>query len=205
MRFSVRERESMLGHVRIQLPGLHNVLNAMATIAVSRELNVPFSVASEALEQFQGIERRFQRKGEVAEISVFDDYGHHPTEVRATLASARALHRGRIVVAFQPHRYSRTRDLWDEFITAFNDADFVLITEIYPAGESKIPGIESAPLTEAISAHGHRNAHFVGDLDEVVSRLLAELEPGDLVLTLGAGSISTLGERILDGLRETRS
>jgi UDP-N-acetylmuramate--alanine ligase len=204
MRFCVRERGTTLGNARIRLPGIHNVLNAMATLAVSRELDVPFSTATDALEQFLGIERRFQHKGEVAGITVIDDYGHHPSEVRATLEAARALHPGRVVVAFQPHRYSRTRDLWDDFITAFNDADLVLITEVYAAGEEKILGAESAPLVEAIIAHGHRNAHFVSDLNDVVSLLLTKIEPGDLVITLGAGSISTLGDKILDGLRESR-
>jgi UDP-N-acetylmuramate--alanine ligase len=202
MRFAVHERGSVLGDVRIRLPGRHNVLNALATIAVTRELDVPFADAAAAMERFLGIERRFESKGEVAGISVFDDYGHHPAEIRATLASARAFHRGRVVVAFQPHRYSRTRDLWEDFVTAFNDADFLVMTEIYAAGEEKILGIESAPLVEAICAHGHRNAHFVGDLDAVVERLLAELEPGDLVLVLGAGNISTLGDRLVGGLRE---
>jgi UDP-N-acetylmuramate--alanine ligase len=204
MRFAVRERGSELGTVRIRLPGRHNVLNALATIAVSRELNVPFAETAAAMERFLGIERRFERKGEVAGICVYDDYGHHPAEIRATLASARAFHPGRIVVAFQPHRYSRTRDLWEDFITAFNDADFVVMTEIYAAGEEKIPGIESAPLVEAICAHGHRNAHFVADLDAVVDRLVDELRSGDLVITLGAGSISALGQRLLNSLQEAR-
>jgi UDP-N-acetylmuramate--alanine ligase len=204
MRFSVRERGAILGDVRIRLPGLHNVFNALATIAVSRELDVSFDTTAGALEEFVGIERRFERKGEVAGISVFDDYGHHPAEILATLESARALHRGRLVVAFQPHRYTRTRDLWDDFITAFNDADLLVVTEVYAAGEEKIPGAESAPLVDAICAHGHRNAHFVGDLDAVVERLVAEAKPGDLVLTLGAGTVSTLGERLLVALREAR-
>jgi UDP-N-acetylmuramate--alanine ligase len=202
MRFSVRERGSALGDVCIRLPGRHNVLNALATIAVTRELDVPFADTAAAMEEFLGIERRFECKGEVAGIAVFDDYGHHPAEVRATLEAARAFHRGRVVVAFQPHRYSRTQDLWEDFVTAFNDADYLVMTEIYAAGEEKIPGIESASLVEAIRAHGHRDAHFIGDLDAVVERLLAELKPGDLVLTLGAGSISTLGERLVSGLRE---
>jgi UDP-N-acetylmuramate--alanine ligase len=205
MRFAVHERGSALGDVRIRLPGRHNVLNALATIAVTRELNVPFTDAAAAMEAFLGIERRFEPKGEVAGISVFDDYAHHPAEIRATLESARAFHRGRVVAAFQPHRYSRTRDLWEDFITAFNDADLLIMTEIYAAGEEKIPGIETAPLVEAISAHGHRNAHFVGDLDAVVERLLVELEPDDLVLILGAGNISTLGDRLVSGLRRERA
>jgi len=201
MRFSVHERGAALGDVRIRLPGRHNVLNALATIAVTRELAVPFADTAAAIESFLGIERRFEPKGEVAGIRVFDDYGHHPAEIRATLASARAFHRGRVVVAFQPHRYTRTRDLWDDFITAFNDADLLVMTEIYAAGEDKIPGIESAPLVEAICDHGHRSAHFVGDLEAVVERLLPELKAGDLVLTLGAGNISALGEQLIRRLR----
>jgi UDP-N-acetylmuramate--alanine ligase len=201
-RFAVRHRGKRLGSVRLPLPGRHNVLNALATIAVADELGVPFSRAAEALEGFAGIERRFEPKGEVGGIRVVDDYGHHPAEITATLSSARDLHTGRIVVVFQPHRYTRTRDLWDEFTTAFNDADLLFVTAIHPAGESKIPGIEAAPLAEAIAAHGHRNAHFVPDLDAVLERLVDEVEPGDLVITLGAGSIASLGARIVARLRE---
>ena len=135
-------------------------------------------------------------------MSVVDDYGHHPAEIRATLAAAREVHRGRIVVAFQPHRYTRTRDLWNDFVAAFNDADVLLVTEIYPAGEEKIAGVDVAPLVEAIRAHGHRDAHFVADLEEVAARLARVAEPGDLVVTLGAGSISSLGDRVLELLRE---
>ncbi len=203
MCFSVSERGTHLGQVRIRLPGLHNVLNSLATIAVARELEVPFDTTADALESFLGIERRFEHKGSVSGISIFDDYGHHPTEIRATLAAARALHQGRIIVAFQPHRYTRTRDLWDDFITAFNDADRVVISEIYAAGEAKIPGIESTPLVEAIRAHGHRDIHFVGDLADVVERLASEATAGDWVLTLGAGSISNVGQRLLEKLGET--
>lgn len=202
MRFSVSERGTRLGPVRIRLPGLHNVLNTLATLAVARELEVPFDTAADAVESFLGIERRFEHKGSVGGVSIFDDYAHHPAEIRATLAAARALHTGRIVVAFQPHRYSRTRDLWDDFITAFNDADLVVLSEIYPAGEEKIPGIESASLVEAIRAHGHRNVRFVGDLDEVVEVLASEATPGDCVLTLGAGSISSAGGMLLAKLGE---
>jgi UDP-N-acetylmuramate--alanine ligase len=205
MRFSVRERGAELGRVRIRLPGRHNVLNALATLAVSRELDVPFGAAAAAIEGFLGVERRFERKGEVAGIRVYDDYAHHPAEIRATLAAARGLHTGRIVVAFQPHRYTRTRDLWEQFITAFNDADFVLIAPVYAAGEDKLPGVESAPLVEAMRAHGHRDAHFVADLDGIVERLARELQPGDLVFTLGAGSISTLGSQLVERLLEDRA
>jgi UDP-N-acetylmuramate--alanine ligase len=132
-----------------------------------------------------------------------DDYAHHPAEITATLASARNLHAGRIVAAFQPHRYTRTRDVWDEFIPAFNDADVLIVSEVYAAGEDKIPGVEAARLVEAIRAHGNRDARFVADLDGVLDALAEEVRPGDLVLTLGAGSISTLGARMIERLEET--
>jgi UDP-N-acetylmuramate--alanine ligase len=197
MRFLVRRRGETLGRARIRLPGRHNVLNALATLAVALELEVPFEAAADALASFLGIERRFQRRGEARGVVVVDDYGHHPAEIRATLASARAIHPGRIVVAFQPHRYTRTRDLWEEFTAAFNDADVLFVTEVYAAGEDKIPGIEAAPLVEAIRAHGHRNAQFVADLDELPARVARAALPGDLVVTLGAGSISAAGPEIL--------
>ncbi len=204
MRFSVHDRDEELGRVAIRIPGRHNVLNALATLSVALELDVPFAVAAGALESFIGIERRFETVGEVAGVRVVDDYGHHPAEIRATLGAARAVHSGRILVAFQPHRYTRTRDLWDGFVSAFNDADLAVMTEIYAAGEEKIPGVEAAPLVEAIRAHGHRDIHFIRNLDDVLERLVTETRPGDLVITLGAGSIATLGARLVERLREER-
>ena len=203
-RFRVRRRADPLGEVRIRLPGRHNVLNALATVAVALELDVPFARAAAALEGFLGIERRFESKGEVAGVRVVDDYGHHPEEIRATLAAAREVHPGRIVVAFQPHRYTRTRDLWEAFRSAFNHADVLILTEVYAAGEDKIPGCESAGLAEEIRAHGHRNVRFVADLEDVLETLVGEAAQGDLLITLGAGSISGLGERLVRRLRETR-
>jgi UDP-N-acetylmuramate--alanine ligase len=199
-RFEVRRRAERLGDVRLRLPGRHNVLNALATLAVADELGVPFATSAEALAGFLGIERRFETKGEVAGIRVVDDYGHHPAEIRATLAAAREVHAGRVVVAFQPHRYTRTRDLWNEFVTAFNDADVLVLTDIYPAGEAKIPGIEAAPLAEAIRAHGHHDVRFAANLDDALEALVATATAGDLVVTLGAGSISQLGGRLLAAL-----
>jgi len=145
-----------------------------------------------------------ETKGVVAGIRVVDDYAHHPTELRATLAAARGLHAGRIVVVFQPHRHTRTRDFFDAFTTAFHDADLLVLTEIYGAGEPKLPGVEAAVLADAIRARGHRDVRFVADLERVVPELLPELESGDLVLTLGAGSVSRLGPRLLQALEETR-
>jgi UDP-N-acetylmuramate--alanine ligase len=199
-RFEVRRRAERLGDVRLRLPGRHNVLNALATLAVADEQGVPFATTAEALAGFLGIERRFESKGEVAGVRVVDDYGHHPAEIRATLAAAREAHSGRIVVAFQPHRYTRTRDLWGEFVTAFNDADTLVLTDIYAAGEAKIPGIEAAPLADAIRAHGHHDVRFAANLDDVLGALLATVTAGDLVVTLGAGSISQVGGRLLAAL-----
>jgi UDP-N-acetylmuramate--alanine ligase len=204
MSFRVRHQGRELGKAQIQLPGRHNVQNALATIAVARELDIPFADCAAALADFMGIERRFEAVGEAAGVRVIDDYGHHPTEIRATLAAARAMHTGRVVVAFQPHRYSRTRDLWEEFIAAFNDADVVFVTEVFAAGEDKIPGFEAAPLVEAMRAHGHREARFVADLDTLVAELAAEARSGDMLLTLGAGSIATVGARVVTALAEGR-
>ena len=204
MRFSVQRRNEPLGRVSIRLPGRHNVSNALATLAVALELDVPFALAADALESFIGIERRFETVGEVNGIRVVDDYAHHPAEIRATLGAARSIHSGRTLIAFQPHRYTRTRDLWEEFAGAFNDADVVFMTEIYSAGEDKIPGIEASRLADAIRAHGHRQMHFVSNLDDVVDRLLAEARSGDLLITLGAGSISSLAARVVESLREKR-
>ncbi len=201
MRFDVTYREQRLGSAWIPLPGRHNVSNALATVAVALELDVPFETAAQALAGFGGVERRFESKGMARGVEVVDDYGHHPAEVRATLAAARERHPGRVVVVFQPHRYSRTRDLFDDFATAFNHADVLLVSEIYPAGEEKIPGVDAEGLAEAVAAHGHRHVRHVGDLAEVVARLPAELREGDLVITLGAGSIGRLGPALLERLR----
>ncbi len=203
MRFRVRLRGKDLGYVRVALPGRHNVANALATLAVALELDVPFDAAARALGSFVGIERRFQTRGEARGVRVVDDYGHHPAEIRATLEAARELHAGRIFVVFQPHRYTRTRDLFDDFASVFHAADSVFFTPIYAAGEEKIPGIESEALVAATRARGHRDARFVGEFDAVIETLVRELEPGDWVLTLGAGNISGLGPRLLTALGES--
>jgi UDP-N-acetylmuramate--alanine ligase len=202
MRFHVRRGSERLGEVYLPLPGRHNVQNALACLAVALEADVPFRAAADALESFRGVERRFETKGSVAGIRVVDDYGHHPTEIRATLAAARGLHSGRIVVVFQPHRYTRTHDLFDAFTDAFHDADRLIVTGIYSAGEEKIPGVESAALVEAIRARGHRSAELVADLEQIPEVLVPDLRSGDLVITLGAGSITRLGPRLLAALEE---
>ncbi|MBW2241445.1 MAG: UDP-N-acetylmuramate--L-alanine ligase [Deltaproteobacteria bacterium] len=199
-RFEVRHGEQTLGPIDLPLAGRHNVLNALAAIAVAGEAGVSFERTSEALASFPGVERRFETKGEVAGIRVIDDYGHHPTEILATLAAARGVHSGRLVVVFQPHRYSRTRDLFEDFAAAFHEADLVWVTEIYAAGETKLPGIEGESLADAVRARGHRDVRFAADLATLPDRLVPELRAGDWVLTLGAGDITRLGPRLLAAL-----
>jgi len=199
-RFRLRQGGEKLGEVRAPLPGRHNVLNTVATLAVAQELDVPFPVAADALESFVGVERRFEFKGEAMGVRVVDDYAHHPAEIRATLEAARQLHAGRLVAVFQPHRYTRTRDLWDEFTRAFNDADLLLLTDIYPASEEAIEGISASRLASAIRAHGHREVLYASELDETIERLRELLTPGDLLVVLGAGSIATLPRQLLERL-----
>ena len=201
MHFSVQQRGVDLGRVFLNLPGRHNVANALAALAVTLELGVAFETAAEALANFPGIERRFEQLGSEQGIRVVDDYGHHPDEVLATLAAARVAHPGRLVVVFQPHRYTRTRDCFDAFATAFGDADLLVMTEIYAAGEAKLPGVDASSLADAIRAHGHRDVRFEAELDEIARNLPGELRSGDLVLTLGAGDVSSLGPRLLAALR----
>ena len=198
--FQVRHGEQRLGEVVMPLPGEHNVLNALACLAVADEVEVDFATAAEALKSFGGVQRRFQRLGGAREIQVIDDYAHHPTEIRATLSAARSLHDGRTVAVFQPHRYTRTRDCLNDFATAFNDCDVLLISEIYAAGESEINGISGQTLRDAIAAHGHRDVRFVASMDEITAMLVKDAEPGDWILTLGAGDITQLGPRLLRAL-----
>ncbi len=200
MRFLVRRRGEALGSVQVALAGEHNVRNALAALAVVLELDVSFGVAADALASFPGIERRFETKGETAGVRVVDDYGHHPAEIRATLAAARDLHPGRVVVVFQPHRYTRTQLLFDDFTTSFHQADVLWITEIYAAGEDKLVGIDGRALADAIRAHGQRDVRFVPDPAAIPDEISSTLEPGDLVITLGAGNISALGPLLLAAL-----
>ena len=204
VRFQVRRRGEKLGSVELALPGRHNVANALAALAVAMELDVPFAVAADALSAFAGIERRFQFLGEVGGIRVVDDYGHHPAEIRATLEAARAVHEGRLLVVFQPHRYTRTRDLMGEFATAFNDADHLWVSDVYPAGESPIPGADTEALVTAIRAHGHRDVRHVPELADLEDQLLPELAVGDMLITLGAGSVVGLGPKLLASLEAGR-
>lgn len=200
--FELRFRGRELGPFRLNIPGAHNVLNAAAAAAVALELEVDPERIRQALAEFGGVERRFQIKGVRAGITVVDDYGHHPTEIRATLATARAGGYQRVLVLFQPHRYSRTRLLMDDFARAFHQADAVFVLDIYPASEQPIEGVTAQALCERLRDFGHRAVTYAGGLEEGVAAVLAEAKPGDLVLTLGAGSVSQAADMLLRALEE---
>jgi len=199
--FSVTFRDKDLGEFRLRVPGMHNVLNATAAIAVGVGLDVSVDNIQEALENFRGVDRRFQIRGQVAGITVIDDYGHHPTEIRATLAAAKQCGYRKIHVIFQPHRYTRTRDLMDEFATAFSDADSLQILDIYAASEQPIEGITGEALAQRISAGGITPAQYSGSFDDGVAVAVANAQDGDMILTLGAGSVSQLGPMLLEKLK----
>ena len=197
-RFEVVHHGTPLGECTLQIPGRHNVANALAAIAVGLDLEIPFVTIRKALAGFAGVQRRFQVRGKAAGVMVVDDYGHHPAEIRATLAAAKAGFDGRVVTVFQPHRYTRTFYLRDEFVTAFNQTDVLVVMDIYPAGEAPIDGVSAADLAERIRAHGHRNVTYLGgDRARLLDHLCEITRPGDLVLTLGAGDVGLLGPALL--------
>jgi UDP-N-acetylmuramate--alanine ligase len=188
--------------VELKVPGRHSISNSLAAIAVGLELDLPFEWIASHLSRFRGADRRFQLKGEVNGILVIDDYGHHPAEIRATLEAARRGWDRRTVVVFQPHRYSRARALHEEFARSFENADVLVVTDIYPAGESPIPGVTGESLAEAIRRHGHPDVTLVRDLKEVPGFLISRVRPGDMVITMGAGSIWRVGEEFLGRMGE---
>jgi len=197
-RFEVVHRGRTLGECVLQVPGTHNVLNGLAAIAVGLDLEIPFTTIGKALAAFSGVQRRFQVKGEAQGVLVVDDYGHHPAEIRATLAAAKASFDRRVVTVFQPHRYTRTLHLRQEFLTAFYQADVLLVMDIYPAGESPIPGVHARDLAEGIAAHGHREVVYLdNDRTGILDYLSENTRPGDLVLTLGAGDVGQLAGELL--------
>src|SRR5262245_7416689 len=202
--FEVLQRGKALGAATLQVPGRHNVLNALAAIAVALDLEVPFDRVAAALAGFAGVQRRFQVRGEAQGVLVVDDYGHHPAEIRATLAAAKAGFDRRVITVFQPHRYTRTFHLKREFLTAFYQSDVLVVMDIYPAGEAPIPGVHARDLAEGIAAHGHREVHYMdGDRAGIVDFLAESTRRGDLVLTLGAGDVSQIGAEFLTRLEAT--
>ena len=201
--FIVFKGDEELGEISLPVPGKHNVYNALASIAVALELEIPFGKIAESFASFKNADRRFQYKGESNDIKVFDDYGHHPTEILATLSAAKnSSSERRIVVVFQPHRYSRTQDLMEDFATSFNNADVAYLLDIYPASEKPIEGITAEVLTEKIEEFGHKNVNYIGGVETAAQKVVEDLQPNDLVITLGAGSITNLSDEILELLQE---
>jgi UDP-N-acetylmuramate--alanine ligase len=206
-RCTVRRRNKQgkaeeLGVLQVAVPGRHNLQNALGAVAVAEELGVGFATVASALAEFQGAERRFQRFGEAGGVLVVDDYGHHPTEIAAVLAAAKTALDRRLVVAFQPHRYSRTQQLMAEFGPALRDADEVVLTDIYAASEEPLPGVTVEALADAIRSGSGRPVTLVEKLDDVVAAVVKLARPGDAVITLGAGSIGSLPSRLIEALRE---
>jgi UDP-N-acetylmuramate--alanine ligase len=203
--FRVMHHNQDLGMFELAVPGVHNISNSLAAIAVARELDIDVETIRKALKEFSGVQRRFQIKGEANGVIVVDDYGHHPTEVKATLAAAASGMERRVVVVFQPHRYTRTQHLLEEFFTAFNQADKLIILDIYAAGEKPIPGISGLTLYAGIKKHGHKDVTYLPDKEKVADHLMGVLKKGDLMITLGAGDVWKIGEQVVEKLRHGHS
>jgi len=201
-RFTVMRRAEMLGEVSLQVPGRHNVANALAAVAAATELDIPFATAAAALSGFTGVTRRFELVGEANGIVVIDDYAHHPTEIRATLTTAHQVYNRRVIAVFQPHLYTRTRDFLTEFAEALALADHCILTDIYPAREAPIPGVTSELIKIEAERRGHKNFSYVGVKENAIAEVLRIVRPGDVVLTVGAGSITHIRRTILERLME---
>ena len=199
--FKVFQHEKLLGEINLNIAGKHNISNALASIAVALELNISFKTIKKALEQIEGVKRRLEVKGGKKEIIVIDDYGHHPTEIMATLTAIRESHMGkRLIVVFQPHRYTRTQGLFHEFTRSFYQSDILIVLPIYAASEKKIKGVDTQSLCEGIKKHGHKEVFYAPDFNEALSMVTRKVKKGDVVLTLGAGDIYNLGEKLLEVL-----
>lgn len=203
-RFDVYRHGQSLGEFRVSMPGQHNVQNTLAAIAVADELEVPFDILRQSLESFHGVARRFSVVDQPHGIALVDDYGHHPVEIKATLSAARKAYPGRVKVAFQPHRYTRTKLLFDDFATAFNDADEVLVADVYAAGEEPIAGADSAHLAEAIRAHGHHGVRYLPDRSQMAAQLARDTESGDVIISLGAGDINKILKAVGAAIHEQK-
>jgi UDP-N-acetylmuramate--alanine ligase len=198
---SDRDRRERLGELHLAIPGRHNLQNALAAVAVADRLGIEFDKVASALADFHGAERRFERHGEAGGVLVVDDYGHHPTEIAAVLAAARATLGRRLVVAFQPHRYTRTQQLMEAFGPALREADEIVLTDIYAASEEPIAGVTIDSLADAVRRGSGRPVHVTRQLDDVIPEILKLAQPGDAVLTLGAGSIGSLPAQLIDALK----
>ncbi len=199
--FTAYHQGQELGRISFRMPGAHNVLNALAVIAVAHELEIPFQTIIGGFRNFGGLQRRFQVKDEIKGIMVVDDYGHHPAEIKATLAAAKSGWNKRVIAVFQPHRYSRTEALFDEFLTAFYQADKLIVTDVYAAGETPIEGATAKALAEGIASHGHKDVTYLETLDQVSEHVAEVAEPGDMIITLGAGSVNQVCGQVVDLLK----
>jgi UDP-N-acetylmuramate--alanine ligase len=201
--FKLLKGSEEMGEINLPVPGIHNIYNALAATAVAMELDVPFDLIAGAFAKFKNANRRFQFKGEARGVTVVDDYGHHPTEILATLSAAKNGSGGRrTVVVFQPHRFSRTKELMNEFALCFNNADVLFVTDIYAASEPPLEGITAEVLTDNIKKFGHKNARFIGEVESAAEKVIPFLQEGDLIITLGAGSITRLSDEILEKLKQ---
>ncbi len=201
-RFRLRLRERELGEFQLNVAGAHNVLNATAAVAIALELEVPHEEIRRGLQSYAGVDRRMQWKGQEAGVTIIDDYGHHPTEIRATLDAARLGRYQRVHVLFQPHRYTRTQLLMEEFARSFHAADCVYVMDIYAASETPIEGVTAQALVQKIAAYGHRSVQYAGGMRQGIQMILGEAQRGDLVLTLGAGSVTQAADQLLAALAE---
>jgi len=199
-RFEVNARGLLLGPFKLHKPGRHNLLNATAAVAIGVQLGIPPEKIAEGLETFRGVDRRFQVKGVERGVTVVDDYGHHPTEIKATLQAARECGYGRVLVLFQPHRFTRTRDLMEEFAGAFGDADSVQVLDIYAASEKPIEGVTGEALAARVREVSGKLVAYAGSMEEAVARLVADARAGDVIMTMGAGNVSAAGGMLLEGL-----
>jgi len=199
--FKVINRGKELGRFKLNMPGLHNVYNALSAVAVGLELEIDIDAIKKAFAEFSGVQRRFQVKGEINGVMVVDDYGHHPTEIKATLAAAKSGWDKRTIVIFQPHRYTRTKDLMKDFATAFYQADVLILTDIYAAGESPIEGVTGERLYETIKGHGHKEVMFIKNKNEIPDYVFKMLKKDDIVITLGAGDVWKIGGEIVERIQ----
>jgi len=198
--FEVNARGLLLGPFKLHKPGRHNLLNATAAVAIGVQLGIAPEKIAAGLESFRGVDRRFQVKGVERGVTVVDDYGHHPTEIKATLQAARECGYGRVLVLFQPHRFTRTRDLMEDFAGAFGDADSVQVLDIYAASEKPIEGVTGEALATRVREVSGKLVSYAASMDEAVARLVADARPGDVVMTMGAGNVSAAGGMLLEGL-----
>ncbi|AFM27330.1 UDP-N-acetylmuramate--L-alanine ligase [Desulfomonile tiedjei] len=200
--FEVYKEHTRLGEIRLPMPGIHNLVDSLAAVTVADLFDVPFACTQEALESFPGVQRRFTVRGKADGITIIDDYGHHPTEIRAVLQAARQIAPSRIAVLFQPHRYTRTQALFQDFLTCFHDADLLYVMDIYPASEKPIEGVTGWALSQGIHSRGHKTVRFLPDRQAIPAEVAKDLKPGDMLITLGAGDVTRIGPEILEELRK---